>query len=897
MNKKFTKLLSIFLIAGLIGTGAAVEQACSKGGDDQNQEQTDAVTGVTASASATSVAVGGEVTLTADVTGTGSYSTNVTWSITEGASLATLNGNKLTANAVGTVKVQATSESDTTKKSNEVTITITAPQSAATVTSVSVSAAGNVTTVANGGTLQLSATVAGDNNPAQTVTWSIKSGATATGASVDSNGLLTAGTVAGSVTVVATSTVDNSKSGELVITVEAEELDLSIEITGNQTVAQGATLQLTATVSGVPEGGESGVTWSVDDETVATIDENGLLTAVSTGMVTVTATSKLDTTVSADYDIIVTQATLYDSLANRSDNLLAENFSAYTEGQAIADYSSWGTAGVYAKTSTEAEKVTVVGGQAKAYNATKLNNISIMVDFGPVEGVVEGYFEYSFLAAPSSGNGNSINFYNGSAKVLTIMGHASGSVYTIENIPGAAAPTATLTCDTTSTVAVHFSFDLTNKKVTLKLNDETVCDNLACDIDAISGFEVVTSNGGNRGVTLDNVAVCGTELTAATQKTRMAAQIAAYETEYSLTETSYYAALKQAYDTEVESATTVSAVDTAYNTLISSVLTAMKTAAKEYVDGLWSTGYTIDAEKVATVKTGVKESIDAAKNFSAVQALIDADALADALDAAGVHPDTYHNAVDVTVEIYEKGTTTSVVKSDANLTEKDGQSFTVDYIKSMITVPDGKRVKALYTDAAGENEITDAFTLDADGSTSAVTVTIYVEFEEVTAQVWEFNVNNNAPGSYTAGTAMTYGTVNDNPVITIIANSWSTEANSAKNDDWGLGGYKIDGGTNSQTARLFKIDLSETGANIDATETVKITITYSENAAHVAWISTNYGNSIPKEGDEGLIKLGTTSTGYGVTTLTVEVKGGEVYYFCHDGSNLFVKGIKVEYGV
>lgn len=126
MNKKLIKALSIFVIAGAISTGAAFGiTACSKGNDDPGkQEQTDAVTGVSAQASKTSATVGEEVTLTATVTGTGTFSQEVTWAITAGN--GTLNGNKLTVTEAGTVKVQATSKTDTTKKSNEVTVTFAA---------------------------------------------------------------------------------------------------------------------------------------------------------------------------------------------------------------------------------------------------------------------------------------------------------------------------------------------------------------------------------------------------------------------------------------------------------------------------------------------------------------------------------------------------------------------------------------------------------------------------------------------------------------------------------------------------------------------------------------------------------------------------------------------------
>lgn len=127
MNKKLIKALSIFVIAGAIGTGAAFGIVGCKNNDkpDEEQEQPSAtVTAVTAQASKTSATVGEEITLTATVSGTGDFSQSVTWAITSGE--GSLSGNKLTATAAGTVKVQATSVTDTTKKSAEITVTFTA---------------------------------------------------------------------------------------------------------------------------------------------------------------------------------------------------------------------------------------------------------------------------------------------------------------------------------------------------------------------------------------------------------------------------------------------------------------------------------------------------------------------------------------------------------------------------------------------------------------------------------------------------------------------------------------------------------------------------------------------------------------------------------------------------
>ncbi|MGN1103845.1 MAG: pectinesterase family protein, partial [Candidatus Coproplasma sp.] len=178
MNKKLTKLLSVFVIAGAIGTGVAGISACSNKtpehthtaatewqsdanghwhnctaddgakldegahvyDDDQDAtcntcgyERTvtpapeqPTVTGVEASASKTEATVGDEITLTATVSGTGDYDKTVTWAITEGSDKATLAGTTLTVTGEGTVKVQATANGDNTKKSAEIVITVEA---------------------------------------------------------------------------------------------------------------------------------------------------------------------------------------------------------------------------------------------------------------------------------------------------------------------------------------------------------------------------------------------------------------------------------------------------------------------------------------------------------------------------------------------------------------------------------------------------------------------------------------------------------------------------------------------------------------------------------------------------------------------------------------------------
>jgi len=90
---------------------------------------------------------------------------------------------------------------------------------AATVTSVTINPA--TASVTKGSTKTFTAEVAGTNNPAQTVTWSIEQTNKKSGTSINTNGLLTvaADETLTELTVKAVSTVDTKKSGTAAVTV------------------------------------------------------------------------------------------------------------------------------------------------------------------------------------------------------------------------------------------------------------------------------------------------------------------------------------------------------------------------------------------------------------------------------------------------------------------------------------------------------------------------------------------------------------------------------------------------------------------------------------------------------------------------------------------------------
>ena len=188
--------------------------------------------------------------------------------------------------------------------------TVTCPGENVPVTSIAVTGQGAATTVENGKTLQITATVTPATATNKDVTWSVTSG-TGT-ATISATGLMT-GTKAGTVTVKATAKDGSGVQGSLLITITAVPVTV-IPVTGialseaTTTVETGKTLQMTATV--YPENATNkNVLWSVESITGdAVISETGLLTGKAAGNVTVRVTSVANSNVKDALNITVTAA-------------------------------------------------------------------------------------------------------------------------------------------------------------------------------------------------------------------------------------------------------------------------------------------------------------------------------------------------------------------------------------------------------------------------------------------------------------------------------------------------------------------------------------------------------------------------------------------------------------
>ena len=158
-----------------------------------------------------------------------------------------------------------------------------------TVEKVTVSPA--AASVQQGGTQQFTASVTGENSPAQTVTWTVRGGKE--GTTITTDGLLTvaADETATTLTVVATSTQDQSKSGEATVTVTeipVTTYTLTVEGgSGSGSYEAGAQVTITANA---PETGMRFKAWEAEGITLTDPTANPLTITMPEGDVTLTAT-------------------------------------------------------------------------------------------------------------------------------------------------------------------------------------------------------------------------------------------------------------------------------------------------------------------------------------------------------------------------------------------------------------------------------------------------------------------------------------------------------------------------------------------------------------------------------------------------------------------------------
>jgi Bacterial surface proteins containing Ig-like domains len=229
-------------------------------------------------------------TLTVTVSPTDAVRT-VTWASSNTDILTVNSRGEVTAKAVGTTKVTATSTKDTSI-SGEFVISVTddAP------TDIYISGASRMGLNATQ-TLTLRVAPA---NAVQTVTWSSTNEGVLT---VNSDGEVTA-KAAGTAKVIATSTKDSSITGEISITVSAS-VPIEIEIEGNEVMTLGSSQTLTAIVT--PSDSNQAVKWTFSGPYI-TVSPTGVVTAVAVGSGVAMVSSVEEPAISATFIIMVVNA-------------------------------------------------------------------------------------------------------------------------------------------------------------------------------------------------------------------------------------------------------------------------------------------------------------------------------------------------------------------------------------------------------------------------------------------------------------------------------------------------------------------------------------------------------------------------------------------------------------
>ena len=253
------------------------------------------ITGVELDEETLSLVAGTKKELTATVLPAHAANKDVTWSTSDG-SVATVVDGEVTAEAVGTATITATSVGDPAKKAEcEVTVT------AAVVPVESVSLNKSTLSLGVGAKETLTETVLPAEATNKGVEWSTSEATVATVV----NGEVTA-VAEGTATITATSVGDPAKKAECIVTVNEIPVN-SVELNKSTlSLAVGANEKLTATVLPA-DATNKGVTWSTSEATVAEVVD-GEVTAVAVGTATITATSVGDPAKKAECVITVNEA-------------------------------------------------------------------------------------------------------------------------------------------------------------------------------------------------------------------------------------------------------------------------------------------------------------------------------------------------------------------------------------------------------------------------------------------------------------------------------------------------------------------------------------------------------------------------------------------------------------
>ena len=255
------------------------------------------VTSITLNKTSLSLQTGQSETLTASILPTNATNQTVTWSSSK-ESVVTVDSGKVTAKAKGNATITCTAN-DGSGVTATCAVTVTDP--IIKVTSITLNKTSLTLEVEKSETL--TATVKPDNATDKTVTWSSDKKSVAI---VDSNGKVTA-KAKGNATITCTANDGSGVTATCAVTVTDPIIKVT-SITLNKTsitLEVEKSVTLTATVK--PDNATNKtVTWSSEEESVATVDNNGKVTAIAKGTAKITCTANDGSGVAAECAVTVT---------------------------------------------------------------------------------------------------------------------------------------------------------------------------------------------------------------------------------------------------------------------------------------------------------------------------------------------------------------------------------------------------------------------------------------------------------------------------------------------------------------------------------------------------------------------------------------------------------------
>lgn len=422
----------------------------------------------------------------------------------------------------------------------------------------------------------------------------------------------------------------------------------------------------------------------------------------------------------------------YTELKNSENNILAETF--FVSKEKLDDFAGWGTRGIYSEFNgkgdgtAETNYVKVENGIAEMVD-TSSGGTSLVVDYGSVLGVVEGYIEVTLISSGNSWTFLQFNGYSAGKQNAEVFGLRTDSGKIKYRLDGGSVIAGTTTPDMADTTyKIYYKFDLLSGKVTLTINGEDIVSDLQTSISGLTGLKVVSSDSGSKTAKVDNVAVVNTPPSVDEYKTTVTAKVDSLVTllpsEVDVTEKT------TAVKAEINAATTIEGCDTAYKNYELSICEDYKSYIMQYmnVTNYPESNYTKpeNSEVFAQAKVAGETAVNGATSVAALKKAFTAweNSVKD------IKTDSYYNKADVTITVSD-GTNTKT------LTVKEGDTVTKEQLDEKVTVPENHIIDKYYIDESKTNEISFPYVVNSS-------ITIYVGFIEVTSDrgVYTFTVAN-----------------------------------------------------------------------------------------------------------------------------------------------------------